>query len=59
MNYECSSCGTKYISKAGVPPGVKWSDGHVCTPVLVQEKKPEVTKSGYDLLKHLKTIFGR
>lgn len=31
--FECSECGTKYSSpETTPPPGIKWSDGHVCTP---------------------------
>ena len=32
-NFICSECGTKYSSpELTPPPGIKWSDGHVCTP---------------------------
>jgi hypothetical protein len=31
--FICSECGTKYSSpELTPPPGIKWSDGHVCTP---------------------------
>ena len=33
-HFVCSECGTKYRSpETTPPPGIKWSDGHVCTPV--------------------------
>jgi len=32
-NFICRECGTKYSSPEETPPpGIKWSDGHVCTP---------------------------
>ncbi len=38
--FECSECGTKYSSpETTPPPGIKWSDGHVCTPKLVNNDK--------------------
>ena len=37
--FECSECGTIYRSpETTQPPGIKWSDGHVCTPKLIKEK---------------------
>lgn len=37
--FICSGCGTKYTSPQPTPPpGIKWSDGHVCTPVPVTTK---------------------
>ena len=41
--FECSECGTRYSSpETTPPPGIKWSDGHVCTPKPVnkQNMKP-------------------
>jgi hypothetical protein len=42
--FECSECGTKYSSSETTPPpGIKWSDGHVCTPKhisLIEKMKP-------------------
>ena len=37
--FECSECGTIYRSpETTPPPGIKWSDGHVCTPKLVDNE---------------------
>lgn len=37
--FICSECGTKYRSpETTPPPGIKWSDGHVCTPQPVKTK---------------------
>lgn len=39
-NFICSECGTKYSSpELTPPPGIKWSDGHVCTPIPVNDEK--------------------
>ena len=39
-NFICSECGTKYSSpETTPPPGIKWSDGHVCTPKPVNNEK--------------------
>jgi hypothetical protein len=38
--FICSECGTKYSSpETTPPPGIKWSDGHVCTPKPVKNDK--------------------
>ena len=38
--FECSECGTKYSSpETTPPPGIKWNDGHVCTPKPVDNGK--------------------
>jgi hypothetical protein len=38
--FECSECGTKYSSpETTPPPGIKWSDGHVCTPKPFKDMK--------------------
>ena len=35
-NYKCYACGAEYVSQGDkAPPGIRWSDGHVCTPVLI------------------------
>ena len=32
--FQCSECQTKYSSpETTPPPGIKWDDGHVCTPI--------------------------
>ena len=37
--FICSECGTIYGSpETTPPPGIKWSDGHVCTPKLVDNE---------------------
>lgn len=37
--FECSECGTKYSSpETTPPPGIKWSDGHICTPKPVNKQ---------------------
>ena len=37
--FECNECGTKYSSpETTPPPGIKWSDGHVCTPKPVNKQ---------------------
>lgn len=37
--FICSGCGTKYSSpQTTPPPGIKWDDGHVCTPELVKDE---------------------
>ena len=37
-NFVCSECGTKYSSpETTPPPGIKWNDGHVCTPQPVKK----------------------
>ena len=37
--FICSECGTKYSSpETTPPPGIKWSDGHVCTPKPVKDE---------------------
>lgn len=34
--FICRECGTKYSSPEETPPpGIKWSDGHICQPELV------------------------
>ena len=39
-NFICSECGTKYSSpETTPPPGIRWSDGHVCTPKPVSYEK--------------------
>jgi hypothetical protein len=44
-NFICSECGTKYSSpELTPPPGIKWSDGHVCTPKPVKQWKMSLTK---------------
>lgn len=38
-HFVCSECGTKYQSiQETPPPGIKWSDGHVCNPIKTEEK---------------------
>ena len=38
-NFICSECGTKYSSPSKEPPpGIKWDDGHVCTPIPVKDE---------------------
>lgn len=38
FKFRCSGCGTNYSSPSlEPPPGIKWSDGHVCTPALIQD----------------------
>ena len=40
-NFICKECGTKYQSpEKEPPPGIKWSDGHICEPVKVEEVLP-------------------
>ena len=39
MKYICLSCQTEYYSSSGTPPGIKWSDGHVCKPTPVKNNK--------------------
>jgi len=48
-NFICSECGTKYSSpELTPPPGIKWSDGHVCTPKpIINESFTEFTDRGY------------
>ena len=37
--FICSECGTRYSSpETTPPPGIKWGDGHVCTPKPVNKK---------------------
>ena len=48
-NFICSECGTKYSSpETTPPPGIKWSDGHVCTPkpVINEQKERTLAKTG-------------
>lgn len=34
--YECLACGQKYQTEGDeTPPGIHWSDGHVCEPISV------------------------
>lgn len=36
--YICSDCGTNYItSEDKAPPTPKWSDGHECTLIKLEE----------------------
>tara|TARA_R110000868_G_scaffold5681_1_gene33556 strand:+ start:3409 stop:3552 length:144 start_codon:yes stop_codon:yes gene_type:complete len=36
--FICEDCGTKYQSpETTPPPGIKWSDGHLCTPIPVDK----------------------
>jgi hypothetical protein len=36
--FICSECGTKYSSpETTPPPGIKWNDGHICTPKPVNK----------------------
>ena len=39
MNYFiCEGCGTKYQStQDSPPPGIRWDDGHICTPVKIKD----------------------
>ena len=40
--FICSECGTKYSSpELTPPPGIKWSDGHVCTPKPVENEQAD------------------
>ena len=44
-NFICSECGTKYQSPEKTPPpGIKWSDGHVCTPKPVNNGQEKTRK---------------
>ena len=37
--FVCSGCGSKYSStQEEPPPGIKWDDGHVCTPIPVTDE---------------------
>ncbi len=37
--FECSECKTKYSSPSKEPPpGIKWSDGHICTPTPITDE---------------------
>jgi len=37
--FICSECGTRYSSpETTPPPGIKWGDGHVCTPKPVSKQ---------------------
>jgi hypothetical protein len=37
--FICDGCGSKYSSPlATPPPGIKWDDGHVCTPIPVKNE---------------------
>ena len=37
--FKCSECGTNYSSTQNTPPpGVKWNDGHVCTPIPLKDE---------------------
>jgi len=49
--FICSDCGTKYSSpETTPPPGIKWNDGHVCTPKLEEAKILEnILEDDYDL----------
>ena len=39
MKYICKGCGTVYGSNTDeAPRGIKWSDGHVCKPVINNNK---------------------
>jgi DNA-directed RNA polymerase subunit RPC12/RpoP len=50
--YICLECGTKYQSEwKEVPPGIKWSDGHVCDPISIQKAE--------ELEKHLKVDWSK
>ena len=41
--FECSECGTKYSSpETTPPPGIKWNDGHVCTPKPINKKMTKI-----------------
>ena len=41
--YICKECGTNYSTTTeGAPPGIKWSDGHICKPVPKLEEGGEV-----------------
>ncbi len=56
--FECSECGTKYSSpETTPPPGIKWSDGHVCTPKLIiipkEETKQDLEKEMFELEQEL------
>lgn len=35
--FKCNSCGTTYMSEnKEPPPGINWSDGHVCNPQPIE-----------------------
>jgi len=45
--FICSECGQVYHSpETTPPPGIKWSDGHVCTPVLQDDEDVEPCEVG-------------
>ena len=36
--FICSECKTHYSSSdSNPPPGIRWSDGHVCSPVPLKD----------------------
>ena len=38
--FICNECGTKYSSpETTPPPGIKWNDGHTCSPTAVKDPK--------------------
>jgi len=38
--FVCCGCGTEYLSSGKTPPpGIRWSDGHVCNPKPLADKK--------------------
>ena len=41
--YICKECGTNYTTtRDEAPPGIRWSDGHICKPVRKHAKGGEV-----------------
>lgn len=39
IRWICEDCGTQYISLMSIPPpSPKWSDGHICEPVMFDSR---------------------
>jgi hypothetical protein len=37
--FKCSGCGTNFSSSLITPPpSPNWDDGHVCTPILIEDE---------------------
>jgi hypothetical protein len=45
--FRCPSCFTDYIATGTTPPpGIKWSDGHVCRPILIEKTEDDYESRG-------------
>ena len=43
--FKCNGCGTNFSSSLITPPpSPRWNDGHVCTPILIEDESTNINK---------------